>query len=39
MEDEEALKAGTVVGQSSDLLEDRVDELFADSVVTSGICG
>lgn len=37
VKDEEALKAGTVVGQSSDLLEDRVDELLADGVVTSGI--
>jgi hypothetical protein len=37
VEDEETLKTRTVVGETTDLLENRVDELFTDSVVTSGI--
>lgn len=37
MEDEEALQAGAVVGDAADLVEDLVNELLADSVVTTGV--
>jgi hypothetical protein len=37
VEDKEALETGTVVGETTDLLEDAVDELLADSVVTTRV--
>ena len=37
VEDEEALEARAVVGQTADLVHRRVDELLADGVVTTGI--
>lgn len=37
VENKESLKTGTVIGESSDSFEDIVDELFTDSVVTSGV--
>jgi hypothetical protein len=38
VEDEEALKTGTVVGQVSHSVEDGVDEVLSDGVVSSGVC-
>ena len=37
MEDEEALKAGAVVGNLADAVEDLVDDLLANGVVTAGV--
>lgn len=37
MEDEETLKASAVVGGTADLVEDLVDHLLADGVVTTGV--
>ena len=37
VEDEEALEARAVVGQTADLVHRRVDELLADGVVATGI--
>jgi hypothetical protein len=37
MEDEKALETGTVVGETTDLLEHAVDELLADGVVTTSV--
>jgi hypothetical protein len=37
VEDEETLKAGTVIGESSDLFKNSVDKLLSDGVVTTGI--
>jgi hypothetical protein len=37
VEDKEALETGTVVGETTDLLENGVDELLADGVVTTGV--
>jgi hypothetical protein len=37
VEDEEALKTGAVVGNTADLVEDLIDELLANSVVTTGV--
>ena len=38
VEDEETLKSGAVVGQTTKFLHDGVDELLSDSVMTTGIC-
>ena len=38
VEDEEALKTGTVVGETAELVHDRVDLLFADGVVSASVC-
>ena len=37
VEDEEALETGAVVGDVADLVEDLVNELLADGVVTTGV--
>ena len=37
MEDKETLQTGAVVGNAADLVEDLVNELLADGVVTTGI--
>jgi len=37
MEDKEALKTGTVVGQLTDSVEHIVDDLLADGVVATGV--
>ena len=37
VEDEESLKTGTLVGQLADSVQDQVDDLLADGVVTSCI--
>lgn len=37
VEDEEALETGAVVGDAADLVEDLVNELLADGVVTTGV--
>jgi len=37
VEDEEALEARAVVGDATDLVEDLVDELLADSIVATGV--
>lgn len=37
VEDQEALKTSTVVSQLTDAIQDRVNQLFADSVVTTSI--
>jgi hypothetical protein len=37
VEDEEALETGAVVGETTNLLEDVVDELLADGIVTTGV--
>ena len=37
VEDEEALKAGAVVGKLADAVKDLVDNLLADGVVTTGV--
>lgn len=37
VENEETLKASTVVGNTADLVKDLVDQLLADSVVTTSI--
>ncbi|KAF1806218.1 hypothetical protein FB192DRAFT_1349368 [Mucor lusitanicus] len=37
VEDQEALKTSTVVSQLTDAVQDRVNQLFADSVVTTSI--
>lgn len=37
VEDEETLKTNTVVGDAADLVEDAVNELLADGVVTTGV--
>jgi hypothetical protein len=37
VEDEESLKSGAVIGQTTKLLHDGVDELLSDGVVTTGI--
>lgn len=38
VEDKESLETGTVVGQVSDSVENGVDEVLADGVVSSGVC-
>lgn len=38
VEDKEALETGAVVGEVSDSVEDGVDEVLADGVVSSGVC-
>jgi len=38
VEDEESLKSGTVVGQVSHSIQDGIDELLSDGVVSSGVC-
>ena len=37
VEDEEALKAGTLIGELADAVENEVDDLLADGVVTAGV--
>jgi len=37
VEDEETLKSGAVIGQTTKLVHDGVDELLPDSVMTTGI--
>jgi len=37
VEDEEALKTSALIGGFADAIEDDVDELFADGVVTTGV--
>ena len=37
VEDEEALQAGTLVGQLPDAVQHQVDDLLADGVVTAGV--
>jgi len=37
VEDEETLQTRAVVGNAADLVEDLVDELLADGVVTTGV--
>lgn len=37
VEHKEALETGTVVGETTDLLEHAVDELLADGVVTTSV--
>jgi hypothetical protein len=37
VEDEEALETSAGISQKSDAVEDLVDVLFADGVVTSGV--
>jgi len=37
MEDEESLKSSTVVGQLTDAIEDKVNNLLTDGVVTTGV--
>lgn len=37
VEDKESLETRTVVGETTDLFENRVDQLFTDSVVSSGV--
>lgn len=37
VEDEETLQTGAVVGNAADLIQDLVDELLADCVVTTGV--
>ena len=38
VEDEETLESGAVIGQTTDLLHDGVDELLPYSVMTTSIC-
>lgn len=37
MEDEESLKTGTVIGETTNSLHDVVDEFFTDRVVSTGV--
>ena len=37
MKDQETLKTGTLVSQFSDSVEDQVNDLFADGVVTTSV--
>ena len=37
VEDQEALETGTAVGNTADLVQNLVDKLLADGVVTSGV--
>ena len=37
MEDEETLKAGAVIGQLADAVEDSVNKLLTDGVVTTSV--
>ena len=37
VEDEESLKTGTVIGETSDAVHDVVNELLSDGVVTTGV--
>ena len=37
VEDEESLEAGAVVGELADAIEDEVDDLLANGVVTAGV--
>ena len=37
MEDEETLETSALVGELSDSVEDKVDDLLTDGVVTSGV--
>ena len=37
VEDEESLKSGTVVSQLTDAVEDEVDDLLSDGVVSTGV--
>lgn len=37
MEDKESLKSGTVVGELSDAVQDEVNNLLSDGVVTTGV--
>ena len=37
MEDEESLKASALVGQLTDAVEDQVDDLLSDCVVTASV--
>ena len=41
MEDHEALESGAVVGELSDAIKNKVDDLLSDSIVTAGVvvCG
>jgi hypothetical protein len=38
VEDEESLETGAVVGEVSHSVQDGVDEVLSDSVVSSGVC-
>ena len=38
VENEETLESGTVIGQTTNLLHDGVDELLPDGVMTTSIC-
>lgn len=38
VENKESLKTRAVVGETTDLLEDRVDQFFANGVVSSSVC-
>ena len=38
VEDEETLKSGAVVGQTTKFLHDGVDQLLSDGIMTTGIC-
>ena len=37
MEDEESLKSSTLVSQFPDSVQDKVDNLFSDGVVATGV--
>ena len=37
VEDEESLQTSAVICETSDLVHDRVDQLFSDSVMSTGI--
>jgi hypothetical protein len=37
MEDQEALKTGTVIGQFSDTVQHKVDDFLTNGVVTTGV--
>lgn len=37
MEDEETLEAGALIGELSDSVEDKVDDLLTNGVVTTGV--
>ena len=37
MEDQESLQTGAIVGDTADLVEDLVNELFSDGVMTTSI--
>jgi hypothetical protein len=39
VEDEESLETGAGVGQLAESVEDGVDELLSDGVVTTGVWG